>query len=124
MVVASQWALHTDPDTWDDPLTFNPTRFIGDDDELLSPQNFIPFQTGNVLYMLIVVYVDNFIIKNISGKRMCPGDDLARSMMFLYSTNILINFKLTLDEIPSRLEGDMGITLQTPPYKIFLQPLN
>lgn len=60
MVIPLQWALHMDPDVWEDPEEFRPTRFIATDGNLLKPQEFIPFQTGNFKYFYFVAIV-NFL---------------------------------------------------------------
>lgn len=49
MVIPLQWALHMDPDVWEDPEVFRPQRFLAEDGSLLKPPEFIPFQTGNVI---------------------------------------------------------------------------
>lgn len=46
MVMPLQWAIHTDPEAWTDPTAFNPSRFLGEESEVLAPRHFIPFQTG------------------------------------------------------------------------------
>lgn len=50
MVVPLQWSMFNDPDVWEDPEEFRPSRFLQDDGTLLKPQEFIPFQTGMGLY--------------------------------------------------------------------------
>lgn len=46
MVVPLQWAVHTNPDYWEDPLAFKPDRFLDVDGKLAKPEAFIPYQTG------------------------------------------------------------------------------
>lgn len=47
MVIPLQWAIHTDPSYWHDPLSFKIERFIAEDGSLAKPKAFLPFQTGN-----------------------------------------------------------------------------
>lgn len=51
MVVPLQWALHMDPNVWDNPQEFRPSRFLAPDGGLLKPPEFMPFQVGKLLYM-------------------------------------------------------------------------
>ncbi|KOB77579.1 Uncharacterized protein OBRU01_03830, partial [Operophtera brumata] len=53
MVIPLQWALHMDPDIWEDPEEFRPSRFLAEDGCLLKPQEFIPFQTGDELSRML-----------------------------------------------------------------------
>lgn len=46
MIVPLQWAVHTDPDKWDEPEVFNPDRFLDENGDFFKPECFIPFQTG------------------------------------------------------------------------------
>ncbi|CAK1552156.1 unnamed protein product [Leptosia nina] len=96
MVVPLQWAVHTDPSVWEDPDEYKPSRFLDDEGKLLKPQEFIPFQTG---------------------KRMCPGDELARMLSVGLITRFLRNVKIRLANPPpteEELMGNVGLTL-TPP---------
>jgi len=49
MIVPLQWAIHTDPSYWHDPLSFKPERFIAEDGSLAKPKAFLPFQAGKNL---------------------------------------------------------------------------
>lgn len=49
MIVPMQWAIHTDPAYWQDPLEFRPDRFLSDDGSFFKPESFLPFQSGNYL---------------------------------------------------------------------------
>lgn len=46
MLIPLQWAIHMDPKRWDRPHEFRPQRFLAEDDSVLRPDGFIPFQTG------------------------------------------------------------------------------
>lgn len=46
MIIPLQWAIHTDPSYWHDPLSFKPDRFIDEDGSLMKPEAFLPFQVG------------------------------------------------------------------------------
>ncbi|XP_061940168.1 cytochrome P450 306a1 isoform X2 [Apis cerana] len=46
MIVPMQWAVHTDPAYWHDPLEFRPDRFLSDDGTFFKPESFLPFQNG------------------------------------------------------------------------------
>ncbi|XP_012055452.1 PREDICTED: cytochrome P450 306a1 [Atta cephalotes] len=102
MIVPLQWAIHTDPSFWHDPLSFKPERFIAEDGSLIKPKAFLPYQ---------------------AGKRMCVGDELSRMTLFLFGARILHSFVLS---VPSGmrldLEGECGITLVPKPHRLIFTP--
>ncbi|CAH2237600.1 cytochrome P450 306a1 [Pararge aegeria] len=101
MVLPLQWAIHMDPDVWEDPESFNPNRFIDDYGELLKPQEFIPFQTG---------------------KRMCPGDELSRMLTVGLIVRLLRAFRISLSsDTPTaeQMKGEVGLVL-TPPEVLYI----
>jgi ecdysteroid 25-hydroxylase CYP306A1 len=101
MIIPLQWAVHMNERDWDDPETFNPDRFIGEDGYYQASPFFIPFQTG---------------------KRVCLGEELARMMLYLHMANIILNFKIELvgaDDFD--LTGDCGITLSPKEHKLTFQ---
>ncbi|KAH8385474.1 hypothetical protein KR093_007932, partial [Drosophila rubida] len=104
MVLVLQWAIHMDADAWPEPEQFRPERFLGADGEFTAPAHFMPFQTG---------------------KRMCPGDELARMMLTLFAGRILRSFRVSLpaDQPPISLDGDCGITLTPAHYKLHFEQL-
>ncbi|XP_021769314.1 isoflavone 2'-hydroxylase-like [Chenopodium quinoa] len=61
MLIYNIWAVHNDPNIWDDPRNFKPERFSGLEKTTLG-YNFMPFGTG---------------------KRICPGEHLANKMIWL-----------------------------------------
>ncbi|XP_017775404.1 PREDICTED: cytochrome P450 306a1 [Nicrophorus vespilloides] len=89
MIVPFQWAIHMDPETYPDPETFRPDRFIDEQGKFFKGEAFIPFQTGN---------------------RMCIGEDLAKMLMLLFSVEILRRFEI-IAQGSLDLEGVTGITL-------------
>ncbi|XP_076179803.1 cytochrome P450 enzyme phantom [Ptiloglossa arizonensis] len=98
MLVPMQWAVHTDPAYWKDPLEFRPERFLAEDGSFFKPEAFLPFQIG---------------------KRVCLGEELARMMLFLFASRILRALKLSVptDETID-LEGECGITLVPKPHRL------
>ena len=70
------WALHHDEKLWDEPFTFKPERFLDADGKLVpadhpNRKNTMPFS---------------------AGYRVCVGEVLAMSRMFLLVARILQNF--------------------------------
>ncbi|XP_076377158.1 cytochrome P450 enzyme phantom [Megalopta genalis] len=98
MIVPMQWAVHTDPTYWPDPLEFRPDRFLAEDGSFFKPDSFLPFQ---------------------SGKRVCVGEELARMTLFLYAGRILRKFDVSIPPGETiDLEGDSGITLVPKPHRL------
>ncbi|KAL6422976.1 hypothetical protein ACFW04_010463 [Cataglyphis niger] len=98
MIIPLQWAIHTDPSYWEDPLSFKIERFIAEDGSLAKPKAFLPFQTG---------------------KRMCVGDELAKMILFLFAARILHSFVISVPpDTHIDLEGECGITLVPKPHRL------
>ncbi|XP_028172636.1 cytochrome P450 306a1 [Ostrinia nubilalis] len=101
MVIPLQWALHMDPDVWENPEEFRPSRFLADDGSLLKPQEFIPFQTG---------------------KRMCPGDELSRMLSCGLVARLFRRRRVRLASQPptaEQMQGTVGVTLAPPVVKYY-----
>ncbi|CAH1782929.1 unnamed protein product [Owenia fusiformis] len=101
MVIPNLHAPHHDERYWNDPHEFNPERFIDGDGQIdkLKFDNVIAFSMG---------------------KRVCPGEALARMELFLTFTSLLQRYTFTLppgEKLPS-LKMKLGLTLTIPPYKI------
>nr|ASO98030.1 cytochrome p450 CYP306A1 [Spodoptera exigua] len=105
MVIPLQWALHMDPDVWEDPEVFRPQRFLAKDGSLLKPQEFIPFQTG---------------------KRMCPGDELSRMLACGLVARLFRRRRVRLATDPPStkdMQGTVGVTLSPPTVLYFCDPI-
>ena len=91
-------AVHLDPEYWDEPEVFNPDRFLdGEGREQLAPYGM--------------------------GKRICMGETLARSELFIFSALILQNFKIGLPmshKRPDPEEALWGITRAPKPFHVSL----
>ncbi|XP_055683659.1 cytochrome P450 306a1 [Lutzomyia longipalpis] len=96
MILPLQWAVHMNPQIWNNPEDFSPERFIDANGQFQASQHLIPFQTG---------------------KRICLGEELARMLMFLTVGNILYNFQLSC-VAEDDISGICGITLTPPDHKL------
>ena len=106
MVVPLLWAMNRDPKLWPDPLQFRPERFIDPDTGALrKPDYFMPFQCG---------------------RRMCVGDEMGRSVIFLFSVTLLQRFRLSFPEgfhyDAERMKAEYGFVLIPPSHPVCLTP--
>jgi len=126
MIVPLQWAIHTDPAHWREPLSFNPDRFIAEDGSLAKPRAFLPFQAGKDGKMNAPATVSRLVSRSrfsCQGKRMCVGDELAKMMLFLFAARMLHSFVISLPaDAPVDLEGECGITLVPKPHRLVFTP--
>lgn len=100
-------SVHMDPNLWDKPEEFNPSRFINSEGKVHRPEFFMPFGVG---------------------RRMCLGDVLARFELFLFFSNMMHLFTIQLPEgqtLPS-LKGNPGVTISPDLFNVCLipRPLN
>ncbi|XP_022541445.2 cytochrome P450 2J4 isoform X1 [Astyanax mexicanus] len=93
--------LH-DRNEYSTPDQFNPGHFLDENGKFLKRENFIPFSVG---------------------KRMCPGEQLARMELFLFFTSLMQKFTINaLEGQTLGLERTVGITLGPKPFKIRAVP--
>ena len=102
------WALHHDEKLWDEPFSFKPERFLDSDGQLVpvdhpNRKNVMPFGAGH---------------------RVCVGEVLALSRMFLITARILQNFTILPESTAEKQSScdprdmKMGIVLLPPPCKV------
>eukprot|EP00058_Branchiostoma_floridae_P001850 XP_002587338.1 hypothetical protein BRAFLDRAFT_100536 [Branchiostoma floridae] len=77
VVTVNIWSVHHDPKLWPEPDKFDPTRFIDDEGKYVKKIEIIPFSIG---------------------RRICPGEQLARMELFLFFTSLLQRFTFKLPE--------------------------
>ncbi|KAJ9181463.1 hypothetical protein P3X46_009591 [Hevea brasiliensis] len=95
-VLVNAWAIGRDPDVWDNPLRFNPERFIGSKVDYKGQNyEFIPFG---------------------AGRRMCAGVSLGHRVLHLVLGTILHQFDWELESNINPADLDMrdrlGITMR------------
>ncbi|XP_030441049.1 cytochrome P450 CYP82D47-like [Syzygium oleosum] len=100
------WKIHRDPRIWSDPLEFRPERFLTTHKDFdIRGQNFelIPFG---------------------SGRRMCPGINLAMQMMSLSLAALLQGFDITTSaDEPVDMAEAIGMTnLKATPLEVLATP--
>ncbi|KAK8767920.1 hypothetical protein V5799_005297 [Amblyomma americanum] len=76
-VLANLWLAHRDTGFWKEPHRFDPARFLAEDGRPEKKDAFLPFGLG---------------------KRVCIGESLAKTEMFVFVTELLKRFTLTVPE--------------------------
>uniref|UniRef100_T1KYK6 Cytochrome P450 n=2 Tax=Tetranychus urticae TaxID=32264 RepID=T1KYK6_TETUR len=77
LVVFNFWAVHRDPNLWDNPEQFKPERFLNEDkSKAIKPPYLVAFS---------------------SGKRVCPGESFAYLQLFLYLVSFLQQFEISAE---------------------------
>ncbi|KAJ8046402.1 Cytochrome P450 2U1 [Holothuria leucospilota] len=94
------FAINRDPQLWDKPHIFDPTRFLSPDGKK-------------------VIKSDTLLTFG-AGRRICVGETLARMELFFFVTNIFqrFHFRFPEDETNPDLEGAFGLTMRPAPFKI------
>lgn len=106
-VLVNLWAVHHDPENFDQPEIFNPYRFLDEDGQLLVNQQalLLPFSTG---------------------ARRCLGATLAKAQLFMFLGCLLqrLHFQLSTNNEPLNLDGMYGLTLKPYPFKVQINARN
>ncbi|KAL8202299.1 UNVERIFIED_CONTAM: Cytochrome P450 2J1 [Gekko kuhli] len=90
-----------DKEEWETPDAFNPGHFL-EGGQFKKREAFLPFSTG---------------------KRVCLGEQLARTELFLFFTALLQKFTFRAPkDVNLNLDFKMGFTLRPYPYRICVLP--
>ncbi|XP_019613591.1 PREDICTED: cytochrome P450 2J2-like [Branchiostoma belcheri] len=103
-VIMNLYSLHVDAVYWPDPEKFDPGRFLNAEGHVMrNLDSFMPFS---------------------GGRRVCPGEQLAKMELFLLFSSLLQHFTFKLPEgaPPLSTEGILAITLTTHSYKLCAVP--
>ncbi|XP_066264186.1 cytochrome P450 2U1-like [Branchiostoma lanceolatum] len=103
-VLMNLYSLHVDPAYWPDPDRFDPGRFLDAQGRVINkPDSFMLFS---------------------GGRRVCPGEQLAKMELFLLFSSLLQNFTFKPPEgaLPLSTDGTLAITLMPHPYKLCAIP--
>ncbi|XP_076100718.1 cytochrome P450 2C29-like isoform X1 [Mytilus galloprovincialis] len=103
IIMSSLISVHLDETIWKNPKEFNPGRFLNESNDIINKEYLIPFSIG---------------------PRICPGESLARSELFLIFSNLLHRFefsKVDPDDILS-FEGVSTVTTSPSPYRLKAEP--
>ncbi|KAI4875129.1 hypothetical protein NFI96_000856 [Prochilodus magdalenae] len=100
VVFINQWSVNHDPQKWQDPHIFNPSRFLD--------------ETGAIDKDLT-----NSVMIFSTGKRRCIGDHIAKTEIFLFLAILL--HQCTFDSNPSEpltMDSSYGLALRPVNYMI------
>ncbi|GIY91674.1 cytochrome P450 1A2 [Caerostris extrusa] len=83
---ANLWALHNDPDYWDQPEVFRPERFLTNDGKefIKNPKSYAPFSIG---------------------RRNCPGETIVYMEIISYFSEVIKKFEIST---PPGIEPDFN----------------
>ncbi|XP_047977849.1 cytochrome P450 71AU50-like [Salvia hispanica] len=108
LVLVNAWSIGRDPNSWDAPEEFLPERFIGKDFEFITGSNFAVLPFG-------------------SGRRRCPGINLALKTVPTTLANLLHGFEIKLEEgmrvEDISMEEQYGLTtIPKHPLSLIMEP--
>ncbi|XP_073679627.1 cytochrome P450 2J4-like [Garra rufa] len=102
MVAPLLKSILQDQNEYSTPYEFNPAHFLDENGKFLKKESFIPFSIG---------------------KRMCPGEQLARMELFLFYTSLMQHFTfLPLEGQTLSLKGTIGVSSGPEPFQIRAVP--
>ncbi|XP_061493502.1 cytochrome P450 2J2-like isoform X2 [Rhineura floridana] len=92
-----------DPKEWATPQKFNPNHFLNKDGQFVDREAFMPFG---------------------AGVRVCPGEQLAKTELFIFFTSLLRAFRFQLPKGVKRVHKKpiVGLTIRPRPYKLCAVP--
>ncbi|KAM4041234.1 cytochrome P450 2J2-like isoform 1-T1 [Anomaloglossus baeobatrachus] len=102
-IVANLASVLTDHKHWKFPDTFNPSNFLDEEGNFQGNKSFLPFSAGH---------------------RICLGEHLARTELFIFFTSLLKTFSFHLPQgvTEVNMSGIFGTTFKPHPYEICAVP--
>uniref|UniRef100_UPI00398F8DA4 cytochrome P450 2D15-like n=1 Tax=Pristiophorus japonicus TaxID=55135 RepID=UPI00398F8DA4 len=100
VIIPNLTSVMFDENVWSTPHQFNPDHFLNAEGKFMKPEAFLPFS---------------------AGRRVCLGEQLAKTELFLFFTSMLQHFTFLLPENeprPSYTEAKYGITRSPLPYRL------
>uniref|UniRef100_H2XZH7 Uncharacterized protein n=1 Tax=Ciona intestinalis TaxID=7719 RepID=H2XZH7_CIOIN len=76
VIIPNLWAVHNDPDVWDEPSKFKPERHLDEKGNFVQSKHVIPFSVG---------------------PRHCLGEQLARMEIFIFLVSMVQKFEFLPD---------------------------
>uniref|UniRef100_A0ACB8FBT0 Uncharacterized protein n=2 Tax=Sphaerodactylus townsendi TaxID=933632 RepID=A0ACB8FBT0_9SAUR len=103
MILPNLYSVHYDPEQWETPYKFNPGHFLDKDGNFVKKDAFLLFS---------------------AGIRVCLGEKMARTMLFILFTSLMRAFRFQLPEGVKKInrEAILGIALTPHPYKLCAIP--
>ncbi|XP_014672801.1 PREDICTED: cytochrome P450 2C15-like isoform X3 [Priapulus caudatus] len=97
MIIANLTAILNDPKHFPEPEKFRPERHLDERGDFVQNEALIPFSIG---------------------RRVCPGEALARVELFIFFTGILQNFDIRLPDgvTDPSMDGNLGFVWMANPY--------
>lgn len=111
MILFNIYNLNFNDNYWNEPYTFNPSRFVTSEGNVLKPEYFFPFS---------------------HGRRSCLGYKMVNTIIFATVANLLLKYKLVTidkhnaDTIEKLLhpKGTIALPLEDECYQLNLLPRN
>ncbi|XP_077137832.1 cytochrome P450 2K1-like [Ranitomeya variabilis] len=102
-IIANLASVLTEPKHWKFPDTFNPSNFLDEEGNFQGNKAFIPFSAGH---------------------RICLGEHMARTELFIFFTSLLKTFSFHLPQGVTKvdLSGTFGTTFKPHPYQLCATP--
>ena len=91
-------------------------------------QEFLPLCNLSVFLCVLILKIipdQAVMVCILSGKRACPGEQLARTELFINTVALLQRFTFQAEDPdnPPKIQGEMGSTYTPKPFRIVAVPL-
>ncbi|KAL3119920.1 hypothetical protein niasHT_007048 [Heterodera trifolii] len=85
-----------DDEVFDNPKMFRPERFLDENGNFVTCEKLIPFSVG---------------------RRKCFAESMAKMEIFLFTANILNQYRLSVGKVLPSIKREMGITIHCPKFE-------